>query len=185
MINVLKSCIFRAMINCKHLKLNRSGQSAVEFMIVTLVVFFFLLFFLSLSFALVLSQYMDYATFMAARTYKAAHGDLPTQRDNAQKVFFAYADRVTATSLVRNVRLDFPNNNGVRAQYELSLFYLPPLFVDQPIPSRILLTSESFLGRDPNTDECFSFFESFASRLRLQMLGEGNDLTRQMEDNGC
>jgi len=174
---------------------NRKGQSAVEFTIVVLVVFFFLLFFLSLSFVLILSQYMDYATFMAARTYKSAHGDRAAQEDKARRVFNDYSEMVKGSGLVRVVYpLEFVRSEGggreystegVRSRYELDLFYLPPIFLNQEVPSRIVLTSESFLGRDPNIDECRGFFANFAARFGIQMQGGSSDLTSQMEDNGC
>lgn len=170
---------------------NRKGQTAVEFIVISLVVFFFLLFFLSLSFVLVLSQYMDYATFMAARTYKAAHGDFGSQITKAQEVFDAYVSPVKGSGLVRNVSSlqftkinagDRPNlSEGLRVNYDLNLFYLPPLFAKNKVDSVITLTSESFLGRDPNYEECVGFFKEFTSRLRIDV----RELVGQMEDNGC
>ena len=170
---------------------NRKGQTAVEFMMISLVVFFFLIFFLSLSFVLVLSQYMDYATFMAARTYKAAHGDRGSQVSKAQEVFEAYVEPFRVSGLIRNVSsLQFTKINtgdranlseGIRVNYDLNLFYLPPLFAKNKVDSVISLTSESFLGRDPNFDECIGFFKEFTSRLGIDV----RDLVSRMEDNGC
>lgn len=170
----------------------QKGQSAVEFILVSVIVFFFLLFFLSLAFTLVLTQYMDYATFMAARTYKAGHFDIGNQREKARIVFRQYLTPVLANPLVRSVsELEFvkadPNSRdyqteGVRATYEVNLFYLPPIFAKDRIASTLTLTSESFLGRDPNNKECTEFFKSFISRLGINMKESeiGN-----MEDNGC
>ena len=56
------------------------------------VIFFFLLFYLSLSLLLVVSDYIDYATFMAARTYKSAFDSPETQEQNAQAVFDSYIE---------------------------------------------------------------------------------------------
>jgi len=175
---------------------NERGQTAVEFIVVVVVVFFFLLFFLSLAFVLVLSQYMDYATFMAARTYKAAHGDPLNQQQKARAVFDQYVQPVLSTSLVKSVSpLVFIQatpggreyfSEGVRATYTLNFFYLPPLFVTGRQPSSLItLTSENFLGRDPNYEECFSFFEAFTERFGIVMKSGGADLTSRMEDNGC
>lgn len=178
---------------------NRKGQTAVEFTIVCLVVFFFLLFFLSLSFVLILSQYMDYATFMAARTYKAAHGRVDVQQQRAREVFKEYADLVTGNALVKEVsNLEFPKFvqidangrerlvEGVRARYTVNLFYMPPIFITGSSPqSGIQLTSETFLGRDPTYEECTDFFSRFTRSLGIQMQINGRDLTTKMEDNGC
>lgn len=174
----------------------KEGQTAVEFIIVCLVVFFFLLFFLSLSFVLILSQYMDYATFMAARTYKAAHGDIQEQRQQAQDVFRKYTALVQGSGLIKSVsELQFikvdprgrdNQTEGVRAQYSLDLFYLPPLFINGRAPaSGITLTSESFLGRDPNYEECTDFFKRFTRQLGIQMQFGNADYSARMEDNGC
>ncbi len=175
---------------------NEKGQTAVEFIVVVVVVFFFLLFFLSLAFVLVLSQYMDYATFMAARTYKAGHGDVLSQEQRARQVFDQYVQPVLSTSLVKSVSpLTFIQatpggrehfSEGVRVTYTLNFFYLPPLFVTGRQPSSLItLTSESFLGRDPNYEECFNFFDEFASRFGITLRSGGADLTSRMEDNGC
>ena len=61
------------MKNRGYKKLNEKGQSAIEFIVVVVVVFFFLLFYLSFSITLIASEYVDYATFMAARTYKSGN----------------------------------------------------------------------------------------------------------------
>lgn len=174
---------------------DRKGQSAVEFIVVSVIVFFFLLFFLSLAFTLVLSQYMDYATFMAARTYKAAHSSPENQREKARSVFNAYVQPVRANALVKSVsELQFLTaepggreyqSEGVRVSYEVNLFYLPPLFAKDQISSTLTLTSESFLGRDPTVQECNNFFSNFANRIGVNLRSGGGDLTSRMEDNGC
>ena len=171
----------------------KEGQTAVKFVIVCLVVFFFLLFFLSLAFVLILSQYMDYATFMAARTYKSAHGDRASQEAKAFNVFREYVTPVENSAMIKNIRGPIFLNpggrehrsEGVRVEYDVNLFYLPPLFAKNRLDSVITLTSESYLGRDPNYDECFNFFRSFTNRLGISMRNGSADLTGQMEDNGC
>lgn len=174
---------------------DKKGQSAVEFIVVSVIVFFFLLFFLSLAFTLVLSQYMDYATFMAARTYKAAHSSPQNQRERARRVFLDYFEPVKANALVKSVsELQFitaepggreHQSEGVRVTYEVNLFYLPPLFAKDQISSTLTLTSESFLGRDPTNEECKNFFSDFANRIGVNLRSGGGDLTSRMEDNGC
>lgn len=173
----------------------KKGQSAVEFVVVSMIVFFFLLFFLSLAFTLILSQYMDYATFMAARTYKAAHSSPENQREKARSVFNAYVQPVRANALIKSVsELQFlkadpggrdHQSEGVRVSYEVNLFYLPPLFAKDQISSTLTLTSESFLGRDPTIQECKGFFSQFANRVGINLRSGSGDLTSRMEDNGC
>src|SRR5688572_2523393 len=86
---------------------SEKGQAAIEFMVVVVVVFFFLLFYLSLSIVLVTSEYIDYATFMAARTYKSAYGGRAAQQQKAKDVFSQYTGNVQG--IARNFKLEFVN----------------------------------------------------------------------------
>lgn len=165
-----------------------SGQAAIEFIVVVVVILFFLFFFLSLSITLVVSNYLDYATFMAARTYKAGYEDKDDQISNAREVFFGYANKVAG--IARNFTIDFQKTDagdeqtdGVITSFDIDLFYLPPLFISDGFPSRIRLFSEAHLGRDPGARECLDYFTNFSRRLGLGIDGTG--LISQMEDNGC
>jgi hypothetical protein len=169
---------------------NERGQAAIEFIVVVVVVFFFLLFYLSLSILLVTSEYIDYATFMAARTYKSGFSSQEYQQQYARQVFDGYTSRVAG--IARRFDLQFvdadPNDRqtaGVIATYDMDLFYLPPVFIKSgPLPvSRISLSSEAHLGRDPAYSECVNFFDQFAQRFGLGI--EGTTLVRQMDDNAC
>lgn len=166
------------MKRCSLKTLNQRGQSAVEFMIVTLVIFFFLLFYMSLTVTLVASEYVDYATFMAARTYKSASFSRQIQQQQASNVFNQYLNPIN--SIVLSPKIDF-NENGVQSSYQVDLFYLPPLFVTSGSPpSRIELRSETILGRDPSLGECKNFFLNFANAF-----ADGANFAYLMEDNGC
>jgi len=170
------------------------GQAMVEFMAVVVVVFFFLFFLMSLSFVIILSEYVEYATFMAARTYKSGFSGEPRQEGNAKLVFDKYFERVQG--IVRNPQVEFkradPNNEqtaGVIVRYDMDLFYFPPLFMADGAlpPSRIGLTSETHLGRDPSFGEVCdpsgnSFFVNFLNQNGVQDTG---NLAEQMDDNGC
>ncbi len=166
--------------------LNQKGQSAIEFITVVVVVFFFLLFYLSFSITLVASEYVDYATFMAARTYKSGHIDVKSQQAAAQRVFKFYMDPLE--SIIRNPRLRLPSGatnqtEGVKSNYEVDLFYLPPLFVKGGSPSRLQLSSETQMGRDPSLKDCQDFFINFGN---INNLGIGETFnTNLMDDNGC
>lgn len=165
----------------KHLKfkkLNEKGQSAVEFIIVTVVVFFFLLFYMSFAITLVASEYVDYATFMAARAYKSGNINQLKQETAGKIVFDQYLEPIN--SVIKSRRINF-TNGGAISSYQVDLFYLPPLFVKTPTPSRITLNSEAIMGRDPSIDDCLNFFSSLANQF-----GFGQTyLTNVMEDNGC
>lgn len=169
--------------------LGNKGQAAVEFIAVIVVIFFFLFFYLTLAFTLVVSDYMEYATFMAARTYKSGYSTREYQEKYAREIFNIYAER--AAWAIENPRLDFypidPQNQqraGVVSSYDVNLYYLPPLFALQGFPgSAMTLQSEVRLGRDPAYEDCQNFFTKFS---RSHSLGvEGSGLLLNMFDNGC
>jgi len=173
----------------KKLKRDTQGQSAIEFIVVVVVLLFFLLFFLSLAVMFVVSDYLEYATFMSARTYKSMFSSREVQQRNARTVFDTYATRVQG--IARNFNVTFVEGDdrgdqgaGVRASYEIDMFYMPPLFIPEGFPgSRITLTTETRLGRDPAFEDCINYFKEFSSRLGLGIDGTG--FLSQMDDNGC
>ena len=167
---------------------NQKGQVAVEFILVSVVVFFFIFFFASISILIVTSEYVEYATFMAARTYKSMFGTPDVQEQNARTVFNSYIKNVNG--IARNFNLEFVNGNsgnqdaGVVATYDIDMFYLPPVFLkDGSPPSKITLQAEAHLGRDTNNSECQDFFNTLSQKLGFGI--EGTVLAGQMEDNGC
>jgi len=152
------------------------------------VVFFFLLFYLSLCILLVTSEYMDYATFMAARTYKSAYGSEESQQTNARTVFDTYTQNIQGVA--RKFTLDFVQTDpqdeqtkGVESAYSIDLFYLPPIFMpgDTP-PSELRLTSEAHLGREPGFQDCLDFFSNYVRRLNVPGMER---FSEEMDDNGC
>lgn len=167
----------------------KKGQAAIEFIAVIIVIFFFLFFYLSLAIVLTVSEYMDFATFMAARTYRSGTSSPEYQRAGAESVTFKqYTDKISP-SIARNFRLEFKkldpndeNTQGLVASYDMDLFYLPPIFVmkDQPVSS-ITLTSEAYLGRDPTAIECQNFFKTLTQKLGIDI----NERVDLMDDNGC
>lgn len=178
------------------------GQAAIEFIVVVLVIFFFLFFFLSLSIALVVSDYIEYATFMAARTYKSGFSNQAFQQQYATEVFNTYFEKVQG--IARNPQLRFVQTDpidpgtddgsfqrmgaqsaGLDVRYDIDLFYLPPIFVTNNGPiSRIELQAEAQLGRDPGILECRAYFDKLANDLGFGISGI-RALVNQMEDNGC
>jgi len=167
----------------------KDGQSAIEFMTVMMVIFFFLFLFLSLSILIVISEYVEYATFMAARTYKATSKSPDLQFENAKKVFESYTSKIEGIARNFNLKEMMADSgqeqtSGVIATYDIDLFYLPPIFAlgGAKNPSSITLSAEAYLGRDPSYDECQNFFVNLARRV----FGFDNPrLIEQMEDNGC
>ncbi len=169
---------------------NAKGQAAIEFVAISVVVFFFLLLLLSLAMLLVLSDYVEFATFMAARTYKSGFSTEARQQANAQLVFNKYFQNVQG--LARNPNLQFLQANandkqtaGVLASYDVDLFYLPPIFMGNDpqtnAPSVVRLNSEVHLGRDASFQECEDFFTNFGAKFGVT----DPNYTQMMDDNGC
>jgi Flp pilus assembly protein TadG len=168
----------------------KEGQSAIEFIVVVVVILFFLLFFMCLSILWVVSDYLEYATFMAARTYKSMFSSREVQERNARTVFNSYAQKVQG--LARNFNLEFvpgpteggEQSAGVIATYTMDLFYLPPLFLPDGLPgSAITLKSETHLGRDAAYEDCIEFYNQFGQKVGIPI--QGTNFVRQMDDNGC
>ncbi|MCB0406420.1 MAG: hypothetical protein KDD51_16680 [Bdellovibrionales bacterium] len=173
----------------KKLLKRQDGQAAIEFITVVVVIFFFLFFMLSLSITLVVSDYIEYATFMAARTLKSMYSTDAVQDRLARQEFFKYAERVQG--IARNFDFQIKQKDvndeqtwGVEASYDIDLFYLPPLFTKggQP-PSVIRLSAQAYLGRDPSFESCINFFDRLANTLGFGISGSG--LVQQMADNAC
>jgi Flp pilus assembly protein TadG len=167
---------------------NHKGQAAIEFMVIMVVIFFFLFFFLSLAIVLVVSDYVEYANFMAARTYKSGGTSETYQFRNAQTVFSAYTDRIQGIAKNFTLQRSIIDPNvqqtaGLVSTYDINLFYFPPIFLLENIPpAKVKLKTEAYLGRDPAADECSGFFSKFAQKY----LGiDSNYYVEQMEDNGC
>lgn len=181
----------------------------VEFMIAVIVIMFFLFLMLSLSILMVTSEYMEYAAFMAARTYRTGYSTASSQATRARLVAQQYA--VNVANLLSNgasgvnievidgdagPRLNNPVGDqgggmaGVRIRYRIPLFYLPPVFAGTFIDPNINLTTESFYGRDPSAEEACGdngFFQQFLQNTPGVNLN-GSDaaaVASQMEDNGC
>lgn len=163
------------------------GQAGVEFMVIMLVIFFFLFLLLSLSILFVISDYVEFATFMAARTYKAGASREEMQFQHAQEVFQSYTDKIQgiATNFTLERAQISPDDNqtaGLLSTYDISLFYFPPLFMLGGMPNpRVKLATDTFLGRDPSYEECQSFFQSLGKKLGI----DSSYFWEQMEDNGC
>ncbi len=173
----------------KNILRSRAGQAGIEFMGVMVVIFFFLFFFMSLAITLIVSDYLEYATFMAARTYKAGASTKAKQEEHAQIVFDTYFKKIQG--IARNpsplsfIAADAEDNQtqGVLVNYTVDLFYMPPVFILQGAPGSTMgLSAEAHLGRDPSFEDCIGFFEDFGQKT-LQI--QNGNLIDQLEDNGC
>jgi hypothetical protein len=179
-----------------------SGQSLVEFALSIFLVFGLLFFFIQLSLVLSWGNYVQYATFMSARAYLSGGPSKTDQLQRAKDVltrmvkrgvvsnddrfpmiaqgFGGEDDTVKGSSFGGGPTFD-PGNydlswmQGVRYTFRSRLFVLPigkPGATPDASKGQAILTSESWLGRDPTYEDCKKFLESM-SPLKGQF------------DNGC
>jgi len=176
-----------------------SGQSLVEFALSIFLVFSLLFFFIQLALVLSWGNYVQYATFMSARAYLSGGISRSDQVERATEVltrmvkrgavsnddrfpmiaqgFQGDDDTVKGMSIVPGLG---PSNTdyalswmqGVRYTFRSRLFVLPvgrPGVAPDASKGQAVLTSESWLGRDPTYDDCL--------RTMRQLKGQ--------IDNGC
>jgi hypothetical protein len=176
-----------------------SGQSLIEFALSIFLVFGLLFFFIQLALVLSWGSYVQYATFMAARAYESGGVSKADQIDRAQEVLVrmvkrgisSNADRfpmiaqgyegedptVKGMSIGGGPTFD-PGNydlswmQGVRYTFRSRLFVLPigrPGTPPDAKKGQAILTSESWLGRDPTYQECLESVHQLKGQI----------------DNGC
>lgn len=173
------------------------GQSTVEFVLVMMFLMGFLLFFVQLALIMAWGNYVHYATFMAARAYLSSGPSEDDQRERAKDVilrtvrkvatsqdrfpsiakgFSSGSDGGDAVKGMEIVRLgdevgdtNLSWRQGVRYTFKGKLFALPGSGGRGAKPNELVLTSESWLGREPSEAECSQVMSS----------------KRGLIDNGC
>ena len=198
------------------------GQGVLEFVVVSSSIIFFIFMFVNLCYVFLVSEYIDYSVFMSARSLFAAHqaykgsctlgSPAPTQECMAQLtlesmlrldsggVFGPLVKFKTTAEEAVQAKAHYPNPKnkdnlvaGVKVEYEVPLFLIPPLGVlkkeDLSRVAHINVVSETYLDREPTQDECYD-------RLQQIMKGwfpsgtfgpspETSDAFREATDDGC
>lgn len=167
---------------------SESGQSTIEFALTMVLTLAFTFFYIQLCFFFAFGNYIHYATFMSARAYLSAGPNPEDQAARARAVIvrmlkksegFAGVDRFPAIAkgigggdptgfqldpapFSRYVR-DLSWLEGVRYKFRGRLFVIPLAGIGRgsadPNANSVTLTSESFLLREPSTEECQGFIE--------------------------
>jgi hypothetical protein len=175
-----------------------AGQSLIEFALAVFLVFGLLFFFIQLALMLSWANFVQYATFMSARAYLSGGSSRQDQEDRAREVLkkmvkrgdassddrfpmiargYQGTDDVVGASIGGGQQFDEKNYDlswmqGVRYTFRSHLFVLP-IGRAGTAPSadagQAILTSESWLGRDPTYGECLSAVQSLKGQI----------------DNGC
>lgn len=178
---------------------HESGQSLVEFALAIFLVFGLLFFFIQLALVLSWGNYVQYATFMSARAYLSGGMNKGDQLQRAKDVltrtvkrgsasnadrfpmiaegFQGDDDTVKGASIGGGPTFD-PGNydlswmQGVRYTFRSRLFVLPigrPGATPDASKGQAVLTSESWLGRDPTYQDCLATMRQLKGQI----------------DNGC
>ena len=198
------------------------GQGVLEFVVVSSSIIFFIFMYVNLCYVFLVSEYIDYSVFMSARSLFAAHqayqgsctlgSPAPTQECMAQLtlesmlkldaggVFGPLVKFKTTAQEAVQAKAHYPNPHtkdnlvaGVKVEYEVPLFIIPPLGVlkkeDISRVTRISVVSETYLDREPTQDECYNRLEQimrswFPSGAFGPELGS-SDAFREATDDGC
>lgn len=180
----------------KRRKKNESGQTTVEFALTLVFAMSVVFFYIQLSLVLAFSNYVQYATFMAARAYyagSASHGDQIKRAENVIKrmlkrgVDAPGADRFpsiakgTGDGDLKGAKIgphdkfspttrDYSWLEGVRYTFRSRIFMIPMGGSQKSDKvNSVTLTSESWLGREPSVDDCAGYMSTFPAII----------------DNGC
>ena len=162
---------------------SESGQSTLEFALTLTLLISFILFFLQLTLLMGISNYIQYATFMAARAYLSSG---PTQADQSNRAHSVInmmvkkganspgqdrfptvikgANGTDDTSVGLSIDPDPFNKSdysfswiqGIRYEFQGRVFILPfgTSFSPKSQQNTLSFTSETFLGREPSYSEC-------------------------------
>lgn len=176
---------------------SKSGQSMIEFSLVSIIFIFMLSLTFNAILAFSIQQYMSYAAFMTARALQAGGEDPATQFQNAAR---------TLASFVPNLQANGPQQDGLDIPFRFAGFgknlatitgyTIPPPqgfdygqasptsvavqirfkvpFVEISVGSQlrdrfgtIPLSASSFLGREVSRSECKSYFQSFIQTFSI------------------
>ncbi|MEW6058284.1 MAG: hypothetical protein AB1540_16910 [Bdellovibrionota bacterium] len=190
-------------------KNGQSGQSLIE-MILTLFAFFTVAFmYVQVSLGLGVANYIQYATFMSARSLLSGHRTVRDQKTAAQSVIEATLKRQNSdrfASIARAVgegdaagaeistALDAGSRarlrdqssrrtaweQGVSYKFNIRLYMMPLLpGAKRGAANLVQLESESWLGRDPTEEECIQTLSDRKSRSGVNTDGPF------YFDNGC
>ncbi|RYZ73310.1 MAG: pilus assembly protein [Proteobacteria bacterium] len=152
-------------------KTNESGQAILEFVLSMFFLLSVLLFTIQLTLFLAFGNYIQYATFMAARAYQSAGLNANDQVTRAQNVLNRTVkqggqDRLAMVikgqnpeigpgSIFRRADQSLSWQEGVRYDFKGRLFIMPLGPVRIPSGAgEVDLTSEAWLGREPTYEEC-------------------------------
>ena len=188
---------------------SKRGQSIVEMLLTLFMFFTIFFMFVQTSLTLAVANYLQYATFMSARAYLSSRGQKSDQVQAATSVFSVMAlsgGQSKYASIIRPAegggseipgffvgdtsRVRLKNDPSARqtswesgASYRFGVrLYLIPIMAGRRKSAAmkpIELESQSWLGREPSTEECT---KNLQNRQKLSGIQGGRSY---LFDNGC
>lgn len=172
----------------------QQGQSVIEFILVIFVFLTFFFMYMKLALGFAVGHYIQYATFMAARSYYAGALDENTQKAAGEAAIKSYLgdDGNRFRSIVRAAEnsgqvgggpqfvatnADTYWQQGASYTFKFSMYLLPLVTAARSRASRegMEVTSESWLNRDPSYEEC----------VRDMTQSRNGNQNAWLFDNGC
>ena len=170
---------------------NNGGQAVIEFILGLLIVISFFFFYVRLSAVFAISNYIQYATFMSARTLASSAKDQMVQEENAKQVlqsmvsgkFKGLIQAKSGDGMFVGDGNYFTSlgpieewNHGASYQFSAKLSFYPFSANDQAV--MLDLTSESWMPRERSEDECQK------AKARIEAM-TGVQNVKVEWDNGC
>lgn len=177
-------------------KNNQSGQTMIEFTLMMIATSFFIFLHMNLAYVYMMIEYIDFSTFMSARTAIAADVDWNRQKQKAQnvlntmlagKVDLSQGEQILGDGLIKILHSSSSIKSSqdpselykgknliqVNVKYSVPMYVFPPIFFKvDPGLSRINLVSESYLRREATYEEAMRYYEEFA-KCKIQDPGVG------------
>ncbi len=159
--------------NFRSVSPGKRGQSLIEFILVNFIFFTFFFVFLRFSLSLGYGSYVHHAVFMAARAYFAGSVSQRDQQTRGRAVLESYLGeegsrlstlgapvpekmKVGAAENFSATDGDLMYLQGATFGFKFRMFYQPLIPLGSLPNPQLDLVSETWLGREPTTQECTS-----------------------------
>lgn len=186
---------------------NQQGFLFLDFIFASVLVFALSAVIFSFAFTFSVVEVTQYISFATARNYSLAHLNQDEQKKRAQLKFEELTGNPAFKPLITGgwfelgeVNIGDFNNEfnpdsskdsdnfiGARIPFSAPILYkrIPMLGTTASDPEGFQANVQSFLGREPNFDECKGFIEERAQRLKNLGLNFNQSEAAVIMDNGC
>jgi hypothetical protein len=192
---------------------NTRGSLTIDFLFATVLMCTVMVMLFGITFSLTVVEVSQYIAFSSSRNYMAAHFNLESQEALAeQKYNFLTSDSPLAILFKRDgwfslvyetsgdLRGEYTDGNarnrarfwGTKLRFESKIlgFEVPIYGTNNPDEARFTASITSFLGREPNQNECAEFMNQRWNQIRTLNSKYGSQIPNSITvagtyDNGC